>query len=64
MSRKVETKVELDKQLRRTEQVRRIIAQPLVMCATSFCNAPLVQNQEGREREVGRWLDAVDDRIR
>ena len=64
MSRKAETKVELDKHLRRTEQVRRVIAQPLVMCTTSFCNAPLVQNQEGREREVGRWLDAVDDRIR
>ena len=63
-SRKAETPEELHKQLRRTDYVRRVIAQPLAMCATSFCDAPLVETPEGRAAEVGGWLDAVDDRIR
>jgi hypothetical protein len=64
MSREPQTPEELNAQLRRTDQVRHIIAQPLVMCATSFCSAPLVQSREGREAEANRWLDAVDVRIR
>jgi hypothetical protein len=64
MSRKAATPEELAAQLRRTEQVRRIVAQPLVMSATSFCDAPLAQTPAGRAAEVGKWLDAVDDRTR
>jgi hypothetical protein len=64
MSRMAATKEELDAQLRRTGQVRRIIAQPALMCATSFCNAPLAQSREELADEIGRWLDATDDRIR
>ena len=64
-SKKAEAKRESDAQLRRTAYARRIAALPDgPMTCTAPCNAPLVLSGAWRQAEAGRWLDAVDDRIR